>query len=109
MVSAIDFGTLTEGKVHNLSGHDRGLAARRSFRLDELDTDGVKHLVRIPDDIYGISPSFIQGLFADTLRSLNNSLEEFERCYEFEATDLIQRQIARGLQNILIDRTTPIC
>ena len=109
MGSAIDFGMLTEGKVHNLSGHDRGLAARRSFRLDELDRDGVKHVVRVPKDIYGISPSFIQGLFADTLKSLNNSLEEFERCYEIDATDLIRRQIDRGLQNILIDRSTPIC
>lgn len=105
----IDFGALTEGKVHNLSGHDRGLAARKSFRLDELDHDGQKHVIHVPEDIYGISPSFVQGFFADTLRSLNNDLAAFRNLYDFDSTDLIRRQIDRGLQNILIDRSAPIC
>ncbi|WP_379553572.1 hypothetical protein [Qipengyuania sp. DGS5-3] len=107
-IEAIDLGVLTEGKVHNLSGHERGLAARDLFKLDALDRDGVRHTIRVPDDLYGISPSFVQGLFTASLRSLDNDLDAFKQSYTIEASDLIQRQIDRGLQNILMDRKAPL-
>jgi hypothetical protein len=109
MGKPINFGDLTKGQVHNLSGHDRGLAARESFKLDQLDLDGIRHVVYVPDDIYGVSPSFIQGLFSGSLKKLGNDIEEFRKHYEIEATDLVRRQIERGLTNIVLDRTSPLC
>ncbi len=105
----IDLGILTKGKVHNLSGHERGLAARRRFGLDALDSDGVCHTVRVPDSMNAISPSFVQGLFAATLRAYGNDVGKFENAYSFEASDLIRRQIERGIQNILMNRSAPLC
>lgn len=108
MNNAIDLGLITEGKVRNLSGHERGLAARKNFHLDDLDLDGSKHVVRVPREIYGISPSFVQGFFAGTLKRFGNDLEKFHQAYQIDGSDLIQRQIDRGLQNIVIDRSSPL-
>ena len=105
----INFGDLTEGRVHNLSGHERGLKARESFKLDQLDLDGIRHVIHVPEDIYGISPSFVQGLFSATLKKLGNDIDEFRRHYEIDATDLVRRQIERGLHNIVLDRSSPLC
>jgi len=105
---AIDLGVLTGGKVHNLSGHERGLAARKRFGLDSLDNDGVVHTIRVPESMNAISPSFVQGMFTATLRSYGNDLAKFKRYYAIEASDLIQRQIDRGIQNILMNRNAPL-
>lgn len=105
---AIDLGVLTEGKVRNLSGHERGLAARKQFGLDALDRDNVVYTIRVPESMNAISPSFVQGLLTGTLRHYGNDVSKFRRHYAFEASDLIRRQIDRGIQNILMNRQAPL-
>lgn len=104
MTLAINLDALTEGKVHNLSGHERGLAARRHFDLDRLDkVDDMIEIV-VPDHIYGVSPSFVQGLLSASVRQLGATREGFFDHYRLVASDLVQRQFDRGLSAILTDR-----
>ena len=104
----IDLELLTKGEVHNLSGHDRGVAARKMFELDGLDqsTDDVRILV--PDYVYGVSPSFVQGLLAETVHRLGDSRDRFYSRFSLAASDLVKRQFERGLSAILTNRTEPV-
>lgn len=101
----IDLDLLTEGgKVHNLSGHDRGVAARAAFGLDDLDRLSDRVEIRVPGHIYAISPSFIQGLLATSVQRAGASREAFFNHFSLEASDLIKRQFDRGLSSILTNR-----
>ena len=61
MVPMINLDSLTDGgRVRNLTGHERGLAARRDFELSKLDqADGVVE-VHVSDDIDAITVSFFK-------------------------------------------------
>jgi hypothetical protein len=105
-MSKIDINELTgNGKIHTLSGHPKGLAARRKFGLDGLDKEGAIVDVVVPDHLYGLSPSFVQGLFTASVRFFGNSRERFFQHYRFQASDLVMRQINRGMDAILTNRT----
>lgn len=101
----IDLDMLTEnGKVHNLSGHNRGVAAREAFKLDQFDEAATKVEIRVPDHIYAVSPSFVQGLLAGSFQRLGSNRDAFFARYTLVATDLIKRQFERGITSILINR-----
>lgn len=104
MTDAIDLEVLTEGKVHNLSGHERGLAARRYFNLDALDESIGEVEIRVPEHIYGVSPSFVQGLLSESVKKLGSTREGFSSHYKLVASDLVRRQFDRGLVAILTSR-----
>ena len=108
MTKAVDLETLTKGEVHNLSGHDRGLAARALFGLDELDVDGEMIEIRVPDHVYAVSPSFVQGLLAKSVHTLGDARDRFSQHYTVVASDLVRRQFDRGLSAILTDRSQPV-
>lgn len=104
MTQAVNLDVLTQGKVHNLSGHERGLAARQLFELDQLDKlDGPVEIL-VPDHIYGVSPSFIQGLLSASVKALGSNRDRFFEHYHLIATDLVRRQFDRGLSAILTNR-----
>ena len=101
----IDLDVLTEnGKVHNLSGHERGLAAREKFALDRYDGEGAQVEIRVPDHIYAVSPSFVQGLLAASVQKLGLNRDAFFARYHLTASDLIKRQFDRGISAILTNR-----
>jgi len=101
----IDLDVLTDGgRVHNLSGHDRGVAARAAFRIDDLDHQREAVEIRVPDHIYAISPSFIQGMLATSVQMAGFSREGFFQRFTLNASDLIKRQFDRGLNSILTNR-----
>jgi hypothetical protein len=93
----IDLGTLTGGgKVRNLSGHDKGVAARQKFQLTELDLTDDPIEILVPDYMYAVSSSFVQGMFAESLSALG-SRDAFFNHYRFNANSSMIRQIERGL------------
>jgi hypothetical protein len=96
-MAAIDLEELTRGKVHNLSGRLRGLAARERFGLDGIDLAGHPVEIRIPDYIYAVTPSFIQGLFGPSLKFLRNA-------YRFVAPAIVLEQLERGIAAITTSR-----
>ncbi len=107
MANQINLDELTGGgKIHNLSGHNRGLAARNLFRLDTYDASPSEDEVEvlIPNHIYSVSPSFVQGLFSRSVQKLGNSRTRFYSRYNIVASDLVKRQIERGMAAILTNR-----
>lgn len=101
----INLDLLTDnGKVHNLSGHERGLAARAAFNLDALDNYAGPIDICVPEHIYAVSPSFVQGLLSTSFQNLGRSRENFFGRYNLVATDIIKRQFDRGISAILMNR-----
>lgn len=100
----IDLGELTRhGEVHNLSGHERGLAARAHFHLDEADVASDAVEVIVPSDIYTLTPSFFQGMFANSVSKAGDRLHFLER-FSFRASPIVMRQIERGIASVGMNR-----
>ena len=98
--STIDFIKLTDGKVLNLAGHDRGLAARDSFELYRLDKEKEAIAVRFPEGFRQLSSSFFQGMFAESVRQLGSVSAFFEH-YRFDAPAHIRTKVADYAEQIL--------
>ncbi len=96
-MAIIDLKELTQGRVRNLTGHERGFEARKMFELDTKDLDGDVVIVEVPEDLEGITTSFFQGMFSTSVkRSGNDFLEK----YHFRARPSIMEQILRGIDRI---------
>nr|WP_278377167.1 hypothetical protein [Brucella anthropi] len=91
------------GEVRNLSGHERGSAARNKFHIGELDTNEELVVIEVPAYIYTITPSFFQGMFAESVRRLG-SRERFLEKYSFNADPVVLDQIEKGIRISLMQR-----
>ena len=91
------------GEVRNLSGHERGLAARAKFGMDNCDraTETVKIIV--PSQIYTVAPSFFQGMFSNSVHHFGNRAAFFDH-YSFDASPVVLRQVGRGVDALLTRR-----
>lgn len=102
----IDLGDLTNnGEVRNLSGHERGVAARAKFDLDALDKDSAEVVIGVPEDLYSVSPSFFQGMFAASVRACGNR-DGFLKRFHFDAPVVVLRQIDSGIAASLRKRSS---
>jgi len=98
-VKEINLGAIAgEKRVRNLSGKERGIAARQKLGLDALDQFPGEIAVIIPDFVDTISPSFFQGLFSQSIRALHGKAA-FLKKYHFVANDSIKRWIEIGVRN----------
>lgn len=96
----LNIDSFLRGKaVRNLSGHERGIAARNFYGLDELDSIDDEVVFTISDDIDGIANSFFQGMFAKSIRELSND-HDFLDHYKFRANSSVVRQIETGIRRI---------
>ncbi|MGU3577113.1 hypothetical protein ACLBWZ_16480 [Brucellaceae bacterium C25G] len=99
----IDFAKLTgNGEVRNLSGKERGVAARAELGLDNYDASENEVLVKVPSYVDTISPSYFQGLFSESIKKLNK--DGFSKKYKFDASDIIMNWIDIGIRNTTISR-----
>jgi hypothetical protein len=98
--SSIDINRLTDGKVLNLAGHDRGLAARDRFELARLDLESEAVAVHFPEGFRQLSSSFFQGMFADSVRKFG-SVKLFFEHYRFDAPAHIRTKLADYAEQIL--------
>lgn len=98
----IDLAPFTQnGKVRNLSGKDRGVAAREKFRLDDLDSAAKVVHVKIPEYVYSITTSFFCGMFADSYTELGETA--FLEKYVFDAQESLMPQIRQGIERCSYD------
>lgn len=93
MAEVIRLEELTLGEVKNLAGHDRGLKAREHFHIDELDTARESVTVKVPDNFRAISPSFFQGMFAESVHKVGGAIAFFNH-YRFDAPLHIRSKLA---------------
>lgn len=100
-MAEINFFDLTRGEVTSLAGHERGVVARRHFGLDELDN--VQDAVRVvaPANLEALTPSFVQGLFADSVHRLG---EKFFAHYNFDLSPELVSDIRVGIQRAQMRR-----
>jgi hypothetical protein len=99
----INFSEITEDRVRNISGHERGVKARTRFMLDKLDRESDMIDVVIPQDIEAIATSFFQGMFSKSVQRFG-SKEGFLSHYRFVAAPLVMEQILRGIERSLTAR-----
>lgn len=100
----LSIDSFLQGKgVRNLSGHERGVAARDFFDLDELDTAEDEIVIVVPPSIDAIASSFFQGMFANSVREFESD-EEFLEHYRFKASPSVFRQIEQGIRRIRTKR-----
>jgi len=94
----INLITLTDdGRVRNLTGHERGLAARDMFKLSKLDDGSEVVEVHVPDDVDAITVSFFQGMFAESVKKAG---QNFLEKYHFHASPSVMEQVMRGVERV---------
>ena len=105
-MSVIELKELTGGgRVHSLSGQERGVEARERFNLDALDTQSEQVTVDVPSDLDAISPSFFQGMFARSLVDVfDRDQDKFLKHYAFRAPTHVLDQVHRGIMAVLTRR-----
>lgn len=99
----INFRDIAGGSVRNISGHERGVEARKKYELDRLDTGEQSVSVVIPDDIDAVAASFFQGMFSASVKKFR-SKEKFLEHYHFVAKPNMMEQIIRGIDRSLTER-----
>lgn len=102
-MAQIDLQKLTSPGSRVLIGHEKGVAARAFYKLDQIDTSGEVVVVKIPGELRSLTPSFVQGMFAGSVHRLGR--DEFYRKYRFEAPAYIIDDIRSGIDRALTDRS----
>tara|TARA_R110000787_G_scaffold46102_2_gene112123 strand:- start:1283 stop:1603 length:321 start_codon:yes stop_codon:yes gene_type:complete len=102
-MATIQLSELTKGDVRNLSGQERGLAAREAFKVDELDRDPNPVLVSVPAEVDTINPSFFRGMFAVSILSLG--VVGFANHYIFDANPQVLEQVEQVVKGTIRDRS----
>ena len=95
----IELEELTQGEVRNLAGHDRGLRARDHFHVDDLDVGDETVDVKLPADFRAVSPSFFQGMFAESVHHFGTAQAFFEH-YHFDAPIHIRARLAEYAEQV---------
>lgn len=93
VIQEIALEELTLGEVRNLAGHDRGISARDYFNIEALDKSDERIVVRVPANFRAISPSFFQGMFAESVVEFGDALKFLDH-YRFDAPAHIRARIA---------------
>lgn len=101
-MAQIMLNELTKDQVRSLSGQERGVNARAYFHIDELDQQAQPVVVIVPDELDSLSPSFLQGMFSLSIRTMG--ADRFRQHYVFDASPAILFQVDRAIKNTLIDR-----
>lgn len=81
-MKVIDLDDHRDSDAPVLSGRPRGKAVRESTCLDGIDETEGEIAVRIPEDVYVISSSFLLGLLGPSIRKLGE--DRFRRRFRFE-------------------------
>ena len=100
----LNIDSFLKGKpVRNLSGHERGVAAREFYGLDELDTVDEEIIFIISPDVDAIASSFFQGMFSKSVHELLGD-EGFLNHYKYRANPSVFHQIEQGIRRIITKR-----
>ena len=85
-----------------LAGMERGVAARDLFVLDSLDCGPEDVVISAPDHLEAISPSFVQGFLAGSLKHLGE--EGLKNKYKFDLDEHLRKDIDSGVKRLLMKR-----
>ncbi len=102
----IDLTEMTDGgKVSNLSGRPRGIAARIRYELNWENTDDIRDVkIIVPTNVDSITPSFFQGMFGSAFIVLGRNRNQFFEHFDFEVSPLVMNQVEQGVAALEISR-----
>lgn len=102
----VNLAEMTDGgRIPNLSGRPRGLAARSHYHLDWTSVaDARRTVVKVPEEVDSLTPSFFQGMFGAAYKVLGKNRTRFYENFTFDANNLIKAQIEQGLSALDISR-----
>lgn len=80
-----------------LSGSEFGERVRQYAELDKYDESEESIVIQVPDEVSVITPSFVSGLFGESVRHLGG-VGRFVDKYKFDARPALVRQIIGGVQ-----------
>lgn len=101
-MAEIELRELTQDRVRSLNGQERGVAAREHFNVDVLDQTVEPVIVRVPQNLDSISPSFLRGMFALSIAALG--APGFMSHYVFDAPVSILEQVDRAVKSTISDQ-----
>ena len=102
MTGRIDLTELVGGNGVVLAGMLRGEAAREHYIMDALDSGDEEVVVTAPESLEAISPSFVQGFLAGSLRRLGEN--GLRKKYRFDLNDFLLEDITDGINRLLMKR-----
>jgi len=85
-----------------LAGMERGVAARELFTLDSLDSGSDEVVITAPDNLEAISPSFVQGFLAGSLKHLGE--DGLKTKYKFDLDKHLCEDFSGGIKRLLMKR-----
>jgi hypothetical protein len=97
----IELKSVVGNDVRVLIGQDRGAAVREAFELDALDRDAEPVEVIAPENLKTLTPSFVQGLFAQSVLRLGEA--NFYKHYVFDK-DALLGDVRAGVDRVLTSR-----
>ena len=77
----VDLSEYRGAGIGLLSGNARGTAVRQAVGLDEADENGEEVTIRVPEDVFAVTASFLSGLVGKSIRDLGE--EEFRARFRF--------------------------
>lgn len=93
-------GIKDANKIFAISGRDLGIKQRKHHKLNELEDNNEKIIVKIPSNIYFLSSSFFLGMFGESVRKCKTK-EHFKEKFEFETNGKIDSNIEDGINDAL--------
>lgn len=106
-MATLDFSPITEGNVSLLAGQPRGLAARQSLKLDQLDAAAGTVKVVVPAHVTAITTSFVQGLFSGSLKKFKSKGEVVAHYDVSSLPEGIRGDLYAGLDRLFSRRELP--
>ncbi len=87
------------------TGRDRGINVRNASKIDQLEAESDKVIIKIPEDIGSINPSFLEEFLYNVVNKLQP--EAFFTKFEFENNGRykIDNDLQEAVERILREET----
>lgn len=92
-MTTVDISRFREKDARIFSDRDAGVRARKELNIEQLENKG-SITILIPEDTWGINPSFFGGLFESSIKKMRNS---FWDNYRFEYVN--HKTLKESIQN----------
>lgn len=105
-IERIKMGEFLQNGSNIFSGRDKGVEARKAIGLEKFEENCDEIFFLIPDNTWGINPSFYGGLLEGSIKKFVD-INEFLQKYHFayydgrELKDSLKADLQEGLQYVL--------
>ncbi|WP_299721730.1 hypothetical protein [Devosia sp.] len=101
----IDLQDLLNDRVDTLIGRPRGEAARQHYHVDALDGSSDFIEIAAPKTLRSITPSFVQGMFGPSVRTLGGKEAFLKRYSLSRLSEGLRYDILEGIDRVMISRS----